>query len=64
MKQRSICDTCAKRTRHIVFTGISTVSWDGNYVCGIYSEEILEPKRECGRYTPRNRGQMRLEAFA
>lgn len=59
----SLCDTCAKRTREIAFTGISTVRWTGRYSCGIFSNEPLGSVAECGRYTPRNRGQMTLEAF-
>lgn len=63
MKERSICDTCARRAKHIVFVGFSTVAWDGTYTCGPTSETVLEPKRECDRYTPKATGQRRLEAF-
>jgi hypothetical protein len=31
----SLCDTCTRRMKHIVFTGFSTVAWDGTYTCGL-----------------------------
>ncbi len=62
--ERSICDTCGHRVKHIMFTGLSTVTWDGNYTCGVLSDIILEAKTECSGYEPCSHGQMTLEAFA
>ena len=64
MTDKSLCDTCAHRAKHIVFVGFSTVAWDGGYTCGPLSEEILGPKAQCDRYIPNRKGQMSLEAFA
>jgi len=45
-----------------VYTGLSTVAWDGQYNCGP-TEAILKPVRECRRYIPKRSGQTSLEAF-
>jgi len=63
MTDKSLCDTCARRMKHIVFVGFSTVAWDGGYTCGPLSEEILGPKAQCERYEPKRQGQLSLEAF-